>query len=154
VQVQIQSHADGCSRRSKIRSQRSTQRRAWTVPPSGMKRCVVIKNKIQGHFGVTYCLHLQGRTPSHVTARKKHASSELQFLSLCLSSGILETRKNTEFRKLDLFLSSGEEGRTPTLLGPLERANLNHWPTPVRLPPPSLEDGNRSSFRNAVLYSF
>jgi hypothetical protein len=41
----------------------------------------------------------------------------------CPSSGILE---NTTFRKLDLFLSSGE-GETPTLLGPLERANLNHW---------------------------
>jgi hypothetical protein len=26
------------------------------------------------------------------------------------------------FRKLNLFLSSVEEGKTPTLLGPLERA--------------------------------
>jgi hypothetical protein len=32
------------------------------------------------------------------------------------------------FPKLDLFPSSGErEGKTPTLLGPLERVNLNHW---------------------------
>jgi hypothetical protein len=30
------------------------------------------------------------------------------------------------FRKLDLFSSSGEGWETPTLLGPLERANLNH----------------------------
>jgi hypothetical protein len=30
------------------------------------------------------------------------------------------------FRKLDLFPSSGEE-KTSTLLGPLERANLNYW---------------------------
>jgi hypothetical protein len=31
------------------------------------------------------------------------------------------------FRKLDLFPSSGEgRGKTPTLLGPLETANLNH----------------------------
>jgi hypothetical protein len=45
---------------------------------------------------------------------------------LCPSSGILEI-KNTTFRKLDLFPSSGERDReTPTLLGPLERANLNH----------------------------
>jgi hypothetical protein len=29
------------------------------------------------------------------------------------------------FWKLDLFPSSDEE--TPTLLGPLESANLNHW---------------------------
>jgi hypothetical protein len=29
------------------------------------------------------------------------------------------------FRKMGLFPSSGERGKTPTLLGPLERANLN-----------------------------
>jgi hypothetical protein len=29
--------------------------------------------------------------------------------------------------QLDLFPSSGEGGKTPTLLGPLERASLNHW---------------------------
>jgi hypothetical protein len=34
--------------------------------------------------------------------------------------------KNTTFRKLDLFPSSGEGGeKTPTQLGPLKRANLN-----------------------------
>jgi hypothetical protein len=44
---------------------------------------------------------------------------------LCPSSRILKT-KTTTFRKLDLFRSSGE-GETPTLLGPLERANHNHW---------------------------
>jgi hypothetical protein len=33
------------------------------------------------------------------------------------------------FRKLDLFLSSGEVREIPTLLGPLESANLNHWTT-------------------------
>jgi hypothetical protein len=33
--------------------------------------------------------------------------------------------ENTTFRKLDLFPSSGEGEKTPTLLGPLERANLN-----------------------------
>jgi hypothetical protein len=42
---------------------------------------------------------------------------------------------------IDLVLPSGEQSETPTLLGPLERANLNHSP----------EDGNRSSFRNAVI---
>jgi hypothetical protein len=31
------------------------------------------------------------------------------------------------FRKLDLFPSSGEGWETPTLLGLLGRANLNHW---------------------------
>jgi hypothetical protein len=41
------------------------------------------------------------------------------------SSGILITRETT-FRKLDLFSSSGEE-ETPTLLRPLERVNPSHW---------------------------
>jgi hypothetical protein len=40
--------------------------------------------------------------------------------------------KNTKFRKLDLFLSSGEGGETPTLLVRLERADLNHWTTHVK----------------------
>jgi hypothetical protein len=31
------------------------------------------------------------------------------------------------FRKLDLFPFSGEGRKTPTLLGPLETATLNHW---------------------------
>jgi hypothetical protein len=35
-------------------------------------------------------------------------------------------------------------GKTPTLLGPLERDDLNHW----------IKDGNRSSFRNPVCSSF
>jgi hypothetical protein len=51
-------------------------------------------------------------------------------LGLRPSSGILKELENTKFRKLDLFPSSDERGReTPTLLGPLERANLNHWTT-------------------------
>jgi hypothetical protein len=42
--------------------------------------------------------------------------------------------KDTTFPKLDLFPSSGGGGggETPTPLGPLKRANLNHWTTPVR----------------------
>jgi hypothetical protein len=35
--------------------------------------------------------------------------------------------ENTTFRKLDVFPSSGEGEKIPTQLGPLERANLNHW---------------------------
>jgi hypothetical protein len=31
------------------------------------------------------------------------------------------------FRKLDLFPSSGDERKIPTLLGPIERANLSRW---------------------------
>jgi hypothetical protein len=42
------------------------------------------------------------------------------------SSGILNTKKRTTFRKLDVFQPS-DEGETLTLLRSLERANLNHW---------------------------
>jgi hypothetical protein len=62
------------------------------------------------------------------------------------SSGILRNR-NTTFRKLDLFPSSGEGGggeKTPTQLFPLERAHLNHWTTPVRF---------TQLFNPSVLYS-
>jgi hypothetical protein len=42
------------------------------------------------------------------------------------SSGV-SGRRNTTFRKLDLFPSSGEGGKkTRTQLGPLERVNPNH----------------------------
>jgi hypothetical protein len=40
--------------------------------------------------------------------------------------------ENTILRKLDLLPSSGEGGKTLSQLVPLERANLNHWATPVR----------------------
>jgi hypothetical protein len=49
---------------------------------------------------------------------------------LCPSSGVL---KNTTFRKLDVFPTSGEGWGTPGLLDPLERANLDHWTTYVSL---------------------
>jgi hypothetical protein len=52
-----------------------------------------------------------------------------------------------------MFPSSREgEGKTPTQLGPLERANLYHWTTPVRFT--TAVDGNRSSFRNVLFSSF
>jgi hypothetical protein len=46
---------------------------------------------------------------------------------LFISSGVFRSR-NTTFRKLDLSASSGEGGEETSIqLGPLERANLNHW---------------------------
>jgi hypothetical protein len=42
---------------------------------------------------------------------------------------VFKTLGNTPFQKLNLFLSSGEGREKPTLLGPLERANHNHWTT-------------------------
>jgi hypothetical protein len=50
-----------------------------------------------------------------------------------------------------MFPSSGEGGKTPMQLGPLERANFSHW---SRCLPLSLEDGNRSTFQNVVFSSF
>jgi hypothetical protein len=61
-----------------------------------------------------------------------------------------------------MFLSSGEEKETSTLLQSLERANLNHsnWRLPLSKGPkrvdvsfPLPEDGNRSRFRNVMFYS-
>jgi hypothetical protein len=52
-----------------------------------------------------------------------HNTRDYCVLGLCQSSGIV---KNTTFRKLDLFRSSGWE--TPILLGPLDRTNLNYGP--------------------------
>jgi hypothetical protein len=45
---------------------------------------------------------------------------------LCSLSRILGTIKTT-FWKLDLCPSSGEGRKTPAVLSPLERSNLNHW---------------------------
>jgi hypothetical protein len=35
--------------------------------------------------------------------------------------------RNTTFRKLDMFPSSGKMMGAPTVLDTLERTNLNHW---------------------------
>jgi hypothetical protein len=63
-------------------------------------------------------------------------------------------------QKLDLFPSSGDYRETPTLLGHLEKANLNHWrlalpkgPNRVGISFPSPEDGIRSSFWNIMFSS-
>jgi hypothetical protein len=68
--------------------------------------------------------------------------------------------ENTTFRKLNLFPSTGEWRETPTLLGPLETANLqwlrlalSRWPNTVGVSLPSPEDRNRPSFRNVVFSS-
>jgi hypothetical protein len=48
---------------------------------------------------------------------------------VCRGTTVLE---NT-FQKLDLFLSSGDGKETPTLMSPLEKANLSHRTTNVRV---------------------
>jgi hypothetical protein len=62
------------------------------------------------------------------TPKRSYKHINLRVFGLCPSSGILENR-NTTFRKLDLLPSSDEREKTPTLLGPLERTNLNHSDT-------------------------
>jgi hypothetical protein len=53
------------------------------------------------------------------------------FLALSIVRYSKKTLQNTTFRKLHLFPSSYEgEGKIYTLLGPLERANLNDWTIP------------------------
>jgi hypothetical protein len=86
-------------------------------------------------------------------------SELLGFWTLC----IVRYSRNykTMFPKLDLFPASGRgRGETiPTLSGPFERAKsgdrltLSKGPNRVGVyPPPSPEDGNRSSFRNVVCF--
>jgi hypothetical protein len=40
---------------------------------------------------------------------------------------VFQEVRNTAFGPLNMFPSSGEGKESPTLLDPLERANLNHW---------------------------
>jgi hypothetical protein len=61
-------------------------------------------------------------------------SGLLCFLDFVHHLVFYKTQKNT-FQKLDLFPSlggggggGGGGGEIPTLFGPLERVNLNHWP--------------------------
>jgi hypothetical protein len=52
---------------------------------------------------------------------------------LCPSSGIPETREYNVSETGSVSVLRWGVGETPTLLGPLERANLNHWTNPVIL---------------------
>jgi hypothetical protein len=58
--------------------------------------------------------------------------------------------KSTTFRKLDLFPFSSKMEGTPTLLGPLERANLSHWTSDIC--PSYLNNLKRSILCLWVLY--
>jgi hypothetical protein len=51
---------------------------------------------------------------------------------LCPLSGILNTRKHNVSETGPVSVLMGVK-ETPTLLGPLERANLNHWSSPLIL---------------------
>jgi hypothetical protein len=60
------------------------------------------------------------------------------------SSGILETIKHDVSETGSVSVLGWEGRKTPTQLGPLEGANLNHWTTPVRV------SQSQSYFRLAV----
>jgi hypothetical protein len=49
---------------------------------------------------------------------------------LCPSSGILKNRRTQRFGSWICFRPQVRGQETPTQLGPLERASLNHWTTP------------------------
>jgi hypothetical protein len=66
-----------------------------------------------------------------------HNTQNQKVSRLCPSSGILRAWKHNGLETGSVS-SSGEKRETPTLLGPLERANLNH----------------KSSFRNDVFSSY
>jgi hypothetical protein len=54
-----------------------------------------------------------------------------RLFGLCPSSGIQEAREHS-FPKVDVSVLK-VTGETPTLLAPLERANLNYWTTHVSI---------------------
>jgi hypothetical protein len=64
------------------------------------------------------------------------------FFGLCPSSSVL---KNTAFRSLDLFPSLGEWVKDTYSVGSVTKG--------MRLPPPTPDNGNRSSVRNVVFFA-
>jgi hypothetical protein len=64
------------------------------------------------------------------------------------SSGVLGTKKTRRFRNWISFRPQ-VWGKTPTHLGPLDRANLNHCIQLSRYLPPTPEEGNRSIFETS-----
>jgi hypothetical protein len=109
------------------------------LPLPGKLFCTDLMQALKSGYRMASCwfsLQTQRQTSKHsakwsVIFRLNLKTQNYCFL-LCLSCGVLKL-ETPMFLKLDLLLSSGKEGKTPTLLGPLERANLNHWTVPVRV---------------------
>jgi hypothetical protein len=66
-----------------------------------------------------------------IQSRDCNNTQNFWVFGLCPSSGILETR-NQRFGNCICFRPQ-VRGKTPTLLDPLERANLNHWTTLIKV---------------------
>jgi hypothetical protein len=71
------------------------------------------------YYPVTVCINLCNKS-----------ASTLNYLGFLTLSIVRHSKKlkDTMFLKLDVSVVR-RGGRTPTLLGPLERPNLNHWTT-------------------------
>jgi hypothetical protein len=74
---------------------------------------------------------------------------------LFASSSMLETRKDDVWETVYVSIFRWE-GMTPTQLGPLERANLNHWTIPVRFTQHGVAMGSFQSHivRNILMEHF
>jgi hypothetical protein len=81
---------------------------------------------------------------------------DYQAFGLSPSSGILKTQKNTTFRKLDLFPSSGEGVGNTYSVGAVRllRLGVSNGPKRVGVSHPSPEGGNRYSFRNIMFLEY
>jgi hypothetical protein len=94
------------------------------------------ENLPQHHFVPPQTPHDQVRFRTLDRSGGKPVTNRLSYgaarvFGLCLSSRIPRTRKQP-FRNWICFCPQ-VRGKTPTLLGPLERANLNHWATHIRV---------------------
>jgi hypothetical protein len=56
-----------------------------------------------------------------------HRIQDYWVFGFCPSSGILENKREHNVSETGSVSSSGKGWETATLLGPVERANLNHW---------------------------
>jgi hypothetical protein len=83
-------------------------------------------------------------------------SGLLGFWTLAIVCYSRKHKRTQHFQKLYMFLSLGEGWETPSLLGPLDRANLHHWlalsngPNRVGVSHPRPEDGNKSHHQNPL----
>jgi hypothetical protein len=58
---------------------------------------------------------------------------------------VFQKLKKHDVSEIGAVSASGQGTETLNLLGPLEKANVIHW---------TIDDGNRSGFRNVVFSSF
>jgi hypothetical protein len=86
-------------------------------------------------FFIKKCCHFMNTISYHTVNNLAECKGFWQWLTMVYNTQeslglwtlpIVRKLQNTTFQKLDLVSSSGEWRETTSLLGPLERANLNH----------------------------